>query len=370
MILDRNNKSALDSEYRLRRPNFDDRAALRTLAIDIQGAVRADTFEDRWWWRDEVPHCWVAEHVPSGSLAAICGSRRGRFCIEGTNYTSTSICDWYVSSAHKRKGLGRALVQRSDNSSELMYTSAISDSAALGFDRLGWIGDQRYPMLLAPPALVIPFSQFGTSKIETRRIDIDVNSPLDKKTSTILDLVWSQATDRSALMVRDGKHLRQHLRLAGLSEGRTQYQLHVAYESGKPVGWLLTRITARGAVRSIPLIRIAILSDFMTPPNRPKVLRSLIGAAARHMLRRAGLLLGMAGDRRDLRVFDSLGFVSPRSPIVGTRLRTRLATRTMLRLPDHLRYDTQQDLHITFADNDTDLILRPDSIVQRSEKRI
>ena len=346
------------SEYLIRRPEPDDLAPFEDFALDVMSGSRRHVFAGRWWWRDTVPHCWIVEHQSTKAIAAICGSRRSRFRVHDRVYEATSICDWYVSPNHKRKGLGRALVQESQKTAGLMYTSSISESAAVGFGRLGWMGDARYPMLLAPPWLVLPLASIGTGGIETRSVDIKAGRPVASDVWEDVEQVWAETTGRTAAMVRDAAHLQLHFRLAGVDKGLTNYRLILAYEAGRPVGWLLTRITARGAIRSIPMVRWGLVSDFLTPPQKPGVLRALVGAAARYHISRAELLLSTGGDPRDLRVFDTLGFLSPRTPIVGQRLATRLATRTMVLPPEDQDHDALTTLHITFADNDTDLILR------------
>ena len=70
-----------DGEHLLRRPVPDDLTPLAALAAELWGAGQADRFAHRWWWRDEVPHCWVAEHVPTGALGAICAQRRTRVLV-------------------------------------------------------------------------------------------------------------------------------------------------------------------------------------------------------------------------------------------------------------------------------------------------
>jgi hypothetical protein len=79
----------VSSAYDVRRPATSDVAALRALASDVLKGGGADGFAGRWWWRDDSPHCWVAEHRETGAIAAICGSRRVRFRVDASVFDAT-----------------------------------------------------------------------------------------------------------------------------------------------------------------------------------------------------------------------------------------------------------------------------------------
>jgi len=306
------------SPYALRRPTRQDVPALRVLAADVRDPKRRDVYTDRWWWRDDEPHCWVAEHRETGDLAAICGSRRVRYRVGDRVCSAVSICDWYVSPHHTRQGLGRALVQKSMDDNDMMYTSAISESAAVGFARLGWEGDTRYPILLGAPALAGPVARLRSRRVETSVTRVSRDRPLSADLRDRLDDLYADLVDeRPVGMVRDGRHVQGHLRLAGVDAGRTEYALLLAHRAGATRGYLLLRLTARGAIRSLPGARLALVSDFLTPPSDPAILRALLARAARVAFGRCELLVATASEPGDLRELDRLGFVSPRTPLVG-----------------------------------------------------
>jgi hypothetical protein len=248
-------------------------------------------------------------------------------------------------------------VQASIGDSPFMYTSSISESAAVGFSRLGWQGDHRYPMMVALPCVVAPTGWFRRKSIEVRSSDVSAECPIPAEVSSDIDLVWNSLDDRPVAMVRDAAHLRQHMKLAGVEQGRITYRLLIAYKSGTAIGWMLVRVTARSSIRSLRGARVGMVSDFATPARRPDVLRALTQAASRYFVSRAEIILTTAGQECDLRVFDGLGFVSPRTPILGRKLAARMATRTMYLPPNEEASSLMGPMHLTFADNDTDFIL-------------
>jgi hypothetical protein len=152
-------------------------------------------------------------------------------------------------------------------------------------------------------------------------------------------------------MVRDAEALRQHLQLAGERE----YLLFVARRSGRPIGYALLRVMPRGSLRSLPIARIGLLADFLVSRTDTTTLRQLIVAGCQQLTRRrVGVVLSLASDPGHQAVFRRLGFTSPRK-VMGEGLRGRLSSRCMHAPLDGSAMDG--NWHLTFADNDTDLIL-------------
>ena len=65
--------------------------------------------------------------------------------------------------------------------------------------------------------------------------------------------------DATAMMVRDGAFLRNHLQLSG----RRDHSLLVAKEIGRPVGYLLFRVLPPGSFQSVPFGRVGLISDYL-----------------------------------------------------------------------------------------------------------
>jgi hypothetical protein len=316
------------------------------LASSLWGPDQSALFSTRWWWNDDEPHCWVAEHVPSGDIAAICAQRRSPFLLQGCIEPASAVSDWYVAPGHRGSGLGQALVSQGEETSALMYTAAISESAATGFDRLGWVGDQRIPMSVGAVHLTRALARPpGGVEIERRVVtagDTDDLTPIDEIWQ---NLRWPDAT----MMVRDASHIRRHLTLAG---GR-RYSLLIAYRHRRPVGYLLHRTLPRRAVRAFRSARVGIVSDYLVDEPDLRTLTALVGDACRQWssqgVRLCLALSGVAAHRRALARTGLLQPVTVRGRLVGRRM----SSRTM----HQPKPGTDGTWHLTFADNDTDLIL-------------
>jgi hypothetical protein len=338
-----------DAGYLIRRPRATDLPGLRALATELWGPELAGTFDSRWWWNDNPPHCWVSEHVESGSIAAICGARRSQFSLEGKTIATTTINDWYVSSRHSGKGLGRALVNKCAEECDFLYTSAISDSAAVAFARMGWVGDIRYTMFIGSPHLAALWTHRMSRLISIERHHLGNGKPTDL---TEIDAIWeSLQWDAPAMMVRDGAFLRIHLELSG----RRDHSLLVAKEGGRPIGYLLFRVLPPGSFQSVPFGRVGLISDYLVSRENTGVLRALVATAAGHFAaERVGLMLALASDSRHRSALHQLGLLSPTNAL--GQIGHRLSSRSMY-LPTPGRSLLTANWHVTFADNDTDLIL-------------
>ena len=338
-----------DAGYLIRYPRSTDLPGLRALAAELWGPNFAGQFDSRWWWNDGPPHCWVSEHVESGAIAAICGARRSRFSLGGKTVSTTTINDWYVSSRHSGKGLGRALVSKCAESSDFLYTSAISDSAAVAFTRMGWAGDIRHSMFIGNPHLTALRAQRMSSLISIERRRLDGLAPLDL---TEIDTIWdSLQWDAVAMMVRDSAFLRNHVQLSG----RQDYSLLVAKEGSRPVGYLLFRILPQGSFQSVPFGRVGLVSDYLVSRGDTDVLRALVATVARHFATEGvRVLLSLASDPLHRSVLHRLGLVSPGSALGS--IGHRFTSRSMY-VPTTGGSLLTASWHVTFADNDTDLIL-------------
>ncbi len=334
------------TDYLLRRPRPADRTGLEALASSLWGTGQARLFSQRWWWNEDEPHCWIAEHVPSGEMAAICGQRRSHFVLQSQPEPTTTVSDWYVAPGHRGRGLGQALVAKGEETANFMYTTAISESAAVGFHRLGWVGDRSIPMSagIVPVGRALARRPPVGVEIEHRTVAAGTGD------LTPVDAIWEGLRwTNPAMMVRDTAHLRQYLALAG---GR-RYSLLIAHRRGRPIGYLLHRTLPRHSLRAFGSARVGIVSDYLVDETDVGTLQALVGEACRRWSAErvmVGLALsGVAGHRRAL---AAMGLLQP--PTIGGRLLgRRMSSRTM-----HQRKPgTEGRWHLTFADNDTDLIL-------------
>jgi len=339
-------RSAL-ADYVIRRPAPADRPGLAKLAAGLWGIAESERFSRRWWWNDDEPHCWMAEHRPTGEVAAVCAQRRTRFLLDGHTEPASTVSDWYVAPDHTGAGLGQALVRRGEEASGFMYTSAISESAAAGFGRLGWVGDRRFPMSagLVPVAGALARRPAAGVDIEHRFVSAGDSGDLAP-----IDEIWEGlAWPGAAMMVRDAAHVDRHLSLAG---GR-RYSLLVARRRQQPVGYLLFRTLPPGTLRAFGPVRVGVVADYLVDEADVDSLRSLVGEACRRWLaERVVVMMALSGAEGHRRVFSRLGLLRPVS--VGGRLvGARMASRSM----HQPRPGAEGSWHLTLADNDTDLIL-------------
>ena len=337
----------MPTEYLLRRPRPADRPALARLAAGLWGSDGSDLLSGRWWWNDDEPHCWIAEHLPSGDVAAVCAQRRLSFLLAGRSLPASTVSDWYVSPDHAGAGLGKALVQKGTETSAFMYTTAISESAAVGFGRLGWIGDRRLPMSTG----LVPLARSLAGR-PSEGLEIEHRSVSDAATGDLspIDEIWEQLRwPTAAMMVRDADHLRRHLALAG---GR-QYSLIVARRRQQPIGYLLHRILPGHSLRAFGPARVGILTDYLVNEADVSTLRSMVGEACRQWsAQRVMILMALSATPGHQAVFSRLGLLRPVT-IGGRLLGGRLSNRTMHQPGP----GSEGSWHLTFADNDTDLIL-------------
>ncbi|MGH9079926.1 MAG: hypothetical protein ACRDYE_07625, partial [Acidimicrobiales bacterium] len=236
-------------------------------------------FSNRWWWNDDDPLCWIAEHLPSGHVAAICAQRTSPFLLGDHIEPASTVSDWYVAPDHGGAGLGQALVSKGEETSSFMYTTAISESAAVGFGRLGWIGDHRVPMSVGAVPLTRALARARARRppvgieIEHRAVAVGDTGDL-----TPIDEIWENLRwPKAAMMVRDASHIRRHLLLAG----DRRYSLLTARRHDRPVGYLLHRTLQPHALRAFGPARVGIVSDYLVDEGDAATLQALVGEACR-----------------------------------------------------------------------------------------
>lgn len=267
--------------------------------------------------------------------------------VGGHSEPASTVSDWYVAPDHAGRGLGQALVRRGEETAAFMYTSAISDQAARGFTRLGWIGDRRIPMSAGPVPLV---GQRAGRPGRGLRIEHRDVSAHDAGDLAPIDAIWGHlAWASAAMMVRDAEFLRGHLTLAG----SRRYSLFIAWRQEQAVGYLLCRTLPPRALRFFGPVRVGIVSDYLVDECDTSALRALMGAAC-HRWSGEGVrvLLALTASDAHRAVLSRLGMLRPFT-VGGHLVGRRMSNRSM-----HQRHPGLGDRwHLTFADNDTDLIL-------------
>jgi hypothetical protein len=262
---------------------------------------------------------------------------------------TASVCDWDVSSQHKGKGLGRLLVDKTRETHPVMYAMSASDSAAVALGRLGWKGDVALSVMVGSPPVTAGLAAVRRSGqvIETYEVSSGRHVGLSH-----LDAIWKLGpTTRPVMVVRDTRFMEAHLALV---PHRT-YQLVVSFSGSEPRGYGLFRVLPKGSFRRFGHTRIGMLSDFWVPDRDRAALRSVVGAAAA-ALTRSGVvvMLVLTTQRWVQQELALLGFASEETPLVGPKIKS-LATRSM-HSADRPLPDFVDGWHITFADNDMDLI--------------
>ena len=164
-----------------------------------------------------------------------------------------------------------------------------------------------------------------------------------------IDEIWEHLKwPGAAMMVRDADNLRQHLALSG---GR-RYSLLVARRHRQPIGYLLYR-TLRHALNAFGAARVGSVSDYLVDEADVATLRVLVGEACRRWsAERVKLLMVLSAAEGHRGTFSRLGLLRPVT--VGGRLLGGRMTSRSMHQPEP---GTEGRWHLTFADNDTDLIL-------------
>ncbi|MGH9081371.1 MAG: hypothetical protein ACRDYE_15095, partial [Acidimicrobiales bacterium] len=250
-------------------------------------------------------------------------------------------------------GLGQALVGKGQEASSFMYTTAISESAAVGFGRLGWVGDHRVPMSAGAVPLARTLSRvLARARRPAIGIEIEHRAVAAGSTGDLapIDEIWENLRwPRAAMMVRDASHIRRHLLLAG----DRRYSLLTARRHDRPVGYLLHRTLQPHALRAFGPARVGIVSDYLVDESDAATLQALVAEACRRWSAEGVMVcLALSGHAGHRRALARMGLLQPFA--VGGRLVGRRMTSRMMFQPEP---GTGGHWHVTFADNDTDLIL-------------
>lgn len=335
--------------YVLRHPTRDDKRRLSEFSKLIWPNESPDKLSSRWWWKNtDKPECWLAEHQSSGDIAAMCGARRSRFWANGKAYNAVSICDWDVSPYHKNKGLGRQLLQKASEGFEICYTTSISESAAKAFSQLGWHSDSRIPIYLGNPYLSAFLGQKAHSPgVDIRTVNACSNLPIDER---LFDNLWERTKHSGYVgMIRNAQFLMDLLKYSP----ERNYQLSMAFSGGALEGYMLFRTLPQKSFRRLPLTRVGLISDFLCAPNSQVFGPLMAHATTSFAKQRVSISAILTTDISAKHDLVKLGFTSANQPLFRNILHsahTRCMLSTSEDIPDLERW------HLTFADNDMDLI--------------
>jgi hypothetical protein len=151
------------------------------------------------------------------------------------------------------------------------------------------------------------------------------------------------------MMVRDAAWLREHLSLAG----DRRYRLVIARRGGEVAGYLLHRVLPRRSFNAFGAARVGLVSDYLVEHDDTGLLRQLVAAACRDWWAdRVTVMLALCADRVHRATLTRVGLVHPFS--VGGRMVGARMTNRVMHQP---AAGSDGRWHLTFADNDTDLIL-------------
>jgi hypothetical protein len=330
-----------------------DHAALTAFVAAIWPELAPQERIAAFWWMRAAPEFAVAAvHRPSGAMAGLCGGRHCAWRIGDTSLPAVAICDWYVAPGHTGKGLGKRLVQHFDGPERFLYAFSISDAAIANFQKLGWRGPYRssLQLLLIPPRLARHLGRrHGLTFERHARAGAEPLGPL----GATLDHIAARRPGLPAHMRRDAAEWSWRLGVCG----ERRYRISIARRGEEPLGYVAVRPMTRGRSRMLDRLQAAIVTDMAAAGDDPAVLAALAGEAvalAAGLGARAVVTATTAAMHRA--AFSRMGFVSPRTPLLG-RLVANRSPQFMWLPRGPAATLTANDLALSFADVAIDLDL-------------
>lgn len=339
--------------YEVREVLPEDRPGLRALAREVWPDRPENIFADRWWLRGDERSALVGIHRDSNELVGVLADRRCRVEIEGKTVSASGICDWYLSPRHSGHGLGKRLMKKLIDAYELVIGISPTEVSHANLKRLGFGPVFPAPAYLAPvPSAWIAARVLRTragKKLEVRSLALESGSDVPE----VVDAIWTARQDRASVsLVRDAAEIRWRV---GITRARG-YHLFLAYDAGRPVGYLLARVGPRGTSNRLTWSPLGLVVDFLcVDPDDTAVLLALLEPCLAWFARKgAPLALALTTVPPAAKTLHGLGFVSPATPLVGAKL-GKLGTRFTYRYP--AGHTEARAFHFTFADADLDLAL-------------
>jgi GNAT superfamily N-acetyltransferase len=339
--------------YSIRPYRPEDRDSLRELARNDVWAHRPpETFDRRWWWRERNPPLLVVEDTDGGGIVGFCAYYAFTLYSRSTSTPAAWFVDFFVSSKHQRKGLGKALTREVMDRFPLTAALWATEGSWAVFERLGWT-DQRLVDIYLNPWPVIPIigratvlkrRPHGAMRLEASPIGEALVRPEE------LDALWLRVRDSyEALGVRDSETLARYRARPG-----RQYTMIRAYRDSQLAGYMVVRLLPAGSLRPLRRFPVGLVVDYLLDRDDSHLFGHLLDEASRTLIALgARCVVCLSTERTFHAPLVRRGFLGARTPLVGRKLsRMRIAftffARSELAPPS-------SDWMLTFADADSDL---------------
>lgn len=293
-----------------------DRDALYDMLAEVWPDQSAESLDRRWWWwNGALPPLHLAEDA-SGRLAGICGALPFTARVGGVTKRGAWILDFFVRSTHQGQGIGKKLVASFLTRFDFLASLNQTDAARATFLKSGWSDPPSVPlMLLASPAW---YRAASALRRGGARVDVSIT---DTPTfGAEYDQLWSSTEGPSvAASIRDAATLQARFG-GGASAGYLLVRATTA--SGRLEGYCIARELPPGSIRSFSRFPIMLVSDYLVRPGAEDAFAPLLDAVVAEA-RRRGLrfVLCMSSHAPHQRLLRRSGFLSGRTPVLGSRLR-------------------------------------------------
>lgn len=339
--------------YSIRPYRPDDRDRLREMVRNDVWAHRpAEAFDRRWWWRERDPPLFVAEDTDGGGIVGLCAYIPFTLYSKSKSTPAAWFVDFFVSSQHQRKGLGKALATEVMDRFSVTAALWATEGSWAVFERLGW-SDQRFVDIYLNPWPILPVIGRATVLKRRRRQPVSLEvTPIGEALSRPeeLDALWLRVRDGyEALGVRDSDSLARYRARPG-----RQYTMIRAYRDSQLAGYMIVRLLPAGSLRPLRRFPIGLVVDYLLDREDSLLFGHMIGEASRTLIARgARCVVCLSTERTFHSPLVRRGFLAASTPLVGRKLsRMRIAftffARSGLAWPS-------ADWMLTFADADSDL---------------
>ncbi|HYT80664.1 MAG TPA: GNAT family N-acetyltransferase [Actinomycetota bacterium] len=332
-----------------------DRDRLRELVTkDVWAHRPAETFDRRWWWREPEPPLLVAQDTHDGELIGFCAFVPFTLYSKSKTTAAAWYVDFFVSSRHQRKGIGKALTREVMGRFPLTAALWATEGSWAVFQRLGWT-DQRFVDIFLNPWPMLPIVGRGMMSRRRRshpgvRLDVaPIGETLPRPHE--IDALWLRVRDGyEALVVRDSATLtaRYRQRL-----GR-QYTIMRAYRDSQLAGYMIVRPLPRGSLRPLRRFPVGLVVDYLLDRDDPPLFGLMLDAASARLIAQGSRCVVCLSTERPFHVpLKRRGFLSAGTPLVGRKLSRMRIAFTFFTSGEADR--PPSDWMLTFADADSDL---------------
>jgi hypothetical protein len=290
-------------------------------------------------------------------MVGLCGARPCEWVLAGAVHPAVSICDWYVDPAHEGRLIGRRVLRHFQVPGRLVNAISISDLATAYVGRMGWKGPfPSWFMAMPLPGL----ARIGHRALKLRGLGLAFDEQAAGGDTTLGPL----GDDLDRIEAARGTSSLAHMRRGAndwswrLSIYRDRvYRFCVARRAGAPVGYVAVRRMQAGTSRQLGRVSSAMIVDLVAVDDEREVLRALaMRACAMAADMRVGVALFVTTAQAHREALSSIGFLSPRTPLLGRLLGPRApVVMWWPRGPGALLDPTA--IEMTFADSTVDLDL-------------